>query len=105
MITSGEGRYKIYLERKDLSNDILLVMRGGEKPHIGSVVICENEKISESIKFGEHKDYIVLEPIALAAAKKYKRKVVAIGGIHIEAASKDEIELIIKNCKELEKCI
>jgi hypothetical protein len=28
-----------------------------------------------------------------------------VGGIHIDEASKAEIEIIVKNCKELVKCI
>ena len=47
----------------------------------------------------------MLQPIAEAACKKYNVKVVALGGIHIDNASKEEIEKLVENCKELEKCI
>ena len=33
------------------------------------------------------------------------QKVVAIGGVHVDNATKDEINLLVENCKELVKCI
>ena len=38
-------------------------------------------------------------------AEKYNKKVVAIGGVHVDNATKDEINLLVENCKELVKCI
>jgi hypothetical protein len=48
---------------------------------------------------------MVLEPIAAEACKKYNKKVVAIGGVHVDSASEEEIDLLVKNCKELIKYI
>ena len=105
MITSGKGKYKIFLEKKELDDDLIYILGGGEKSHIGGIVICEPGKKPRVIKFEGHYDYIVLEPLAVEACKKYKKKVVSIGGIHIDNATKEEIDLIVKNCKELLKCI
>ena len=46
---------------------------------------------------------MVLEPIALKASKKYNKKVAAIGGVHVDNASKEEIEILVRNCKDLTK--
>jgi len=105
MITSGEGKYKVFLEEKKLTDDIIYILGGGEKSHIGGIVIYEPNKPSQIIKFKGHYDHIVLQPIAEAACKKYNKKVVAIGGIHINNATKSEIDILVKNCKELIKCI
>lgn len=105
MITSGEGKYKVFLEKKELDGDILYILSGGEKPHIGGVVICEPGQESKIIKLGSHHDFVVLIPIAERACTKYNKTVVALGGIHIDNAKKEEINIILKNCKELEKCI
>jgi len=105
MITSGEGRYKVFLERKELDGDLVYILGGGEKSHIGGIVICEPGKDSRIIRLGNHYDYQVLTPIAETACKKYNKTVVAVGGIHIDNATKEEIKTIVKNCKELEKCI
>jgi len=105
MITSGEGKYKVYLEKKQLDDDLIYIVGGGQKAHIGGIVICEPGKKPNTIKLEGHYDYVVLEPIAIEAFKKYKKKVVAIGGIHIDNATKEEINIIVENCKELIKCI
>ena len=48
---------------------------------------------------------VVLQPIAEAACKKYKKKIVAIGGLHIDNATKEEIDLLVKNCNSFVKNI
>ena len=57
------------------------------------------------IRLGTHHDHEVLEPLAREACLKYNTTVVAVGGIHIDNATKDEIEIIINNFRELMKCI
>ena len=39
------------------------------------------------------------------ACEKYKTTVVAVGGVHVDNASDNEINKLVENCKELEKCI
>jgi len=105
MITSGEGKYKVWLEEKKTGKDLIFILGGGQKPHIGGVVICEPKQEPQVIRINGHYDDIVLKPIAEFACKKYKTKVVVIGGVHIDNATKEEIDILVGNCKELIKCI
>jgi len=105
MITSGEGKYKVFLEEKKIDDDLIYILGGGERSHIGGVVICEPRKKPEVIRLEGHYDDIVLKPIAEAACKKYNKRVAAIGGVHVDNATEEEIDLLVKNCKELAKCI
>jgi len=105
MITSGDGKFKVWLEEKKIGDDLLYVLGGGERTHIGGIVFCEPNKESQIIRLAGHYDDIVLKTIAEKACKKYGTKVVAIGGIHINNATKDEIGKLVENCRELEKCI
>ena len=105
MITSGEGKYKVFLEEKKLDDDIIYILGGGEKSHIGGVVICEPGKKPQVIRLEGHYDDIVLKPIAETACKKYKTKVVALGGVHVDNASKEEIGILVENCNNLIKHI
>ena len=52
-----------------------------------------------------HYDNLVLKIIAEATCKKLKKMVVVVGGLHIDNATKEEIEKLVENCKELVKCI
>jgi hypothetical protein len=105
MITAGSGKFKVWLKEEKLSDERLYILGGGERPHIGGVVVMQPGKKAKTIKFEGHYDNIVLEPIAEEACKKYNTTVVAVGGVHVDNASKDEIDILVKNCKELVKCI
>jgi hypothetical protein len=105
MITYGEGKYNVWVEEKKIGEDLLYILGGGERTHIGGIVICEPDTTSKVIRLKGHYDDIVLKPIAEAACTKYKTKVVAVGGVHVDNASKEEIEKLVDNCKELVKCI
>lgn len=105
MITSGEGKTKVYLEKYTLGEDLLIVISGGDKSHIGSSVICTPGGRTRVLTLDNHKDHLVLEPIAKAACEKYQKVVAAVGGIHINDASEEEIDEVVENCKRLEECI
>jgi hypothetical protein len=105
MITSGEGKYKVWLKEEKVGDGLLYVLGGGERTHIGGIVFCEPNKEPQVIRLEGHYDDIVLKPIAEASCQKYKKKVVAIGGVHVDNASKEEIDILVENCKELVKCI
>jgi len=105
MITSGKGKYKVFLEKKELDDDLIFILGGGEKSHIGGAVICEHRKKPQVLVLGNHYDHQVLTPIAERACEKYNKTCIALGGIHIDNATKEEIDIIVKNCKELLECI
>jgi len=105
MNTSGEGKYKVFLEKRELDRNIVYILGGGERSHIGGIAICEPGKKPNTIRLEGHYDDVVLKPIAEEACKKYKTTIVVLGGVHIDNASKREIDILVKNCKELIKYI
>ena len=103
MRTCGEGKYRVWLDQYKIGRDLVFVLGGGEQSHIGGVVICKPGEEPQIISFEGHYDTVVLAPIAEAACTKYNTTVVAIGGIHIDNATKKDIETVIKNCHDLTK--
>ena len=103
MITAGKGKYKVFLKKHKHNDDLIYILGGGEKPHIGAVVLCEPGKKPQVIKIKGHYDYVILLPIGEAACKKYKTRVVAVGGVHVDNATKEEIDILVRNCKNLAK--
>jgi len=101
MITSGEGKYTVWLEEKKIGKDRIYILGGGEKTHIGGVVICEPDKEPQVIRLEGHYDDVVLQPIAEAACSKYKTKTIAVGGVHVDNATKKEIKILVRNCSDL----
>ena len=105
MNTSGEEKYKVWLEKKKIGKDIVYFIGGGERSHIGGIVICEPDKKPQIIRLEGHFDDIVLKPIAEKACEKYKTKIVAVGGVHVDNATEDEIKILVQNCRDLLKFI
>ena len=110
-IETGEGKYKIFCEIKEIGKDIVLIIYGGKKPHIGSICISQPRKslkeknkiscTSSVFNFLGHKDEAIARMFAEKVCKKTKRNVIALAGIHIENASHEEINFILKNSKLL----
>ena len=103
MISAGKGKYKVWLKEEKHGEDIILFLGGGEKPHIGSVILSEPGKRTRVITRKRHLDWIVGKPIAEKVCKKKKKPVLCIAGVHVDNASKEEIELLKENCKKLEE--
>ncbi len=105
MNTVGEGKFRVWLQCEGIGNDLVYMLGGGQRSHIGSIVLKIPQKEVEILNLEGHYDHRVLVPIAEAAAQKYHKKVVALGGVHIDDATKEEIEQLVANCMELIKCI
>jgi gallate decarboxylase subunit D len=101
IISSGSGKYRVWLEKHQLGSDLVFFLGGGERPHVGGMVVCEKGKPAQVVSLEGHYDAMVLTFLAEAACKKYGQTVVLIGGIHIDRASKDEIETLVQNCRLL----
>ncbi len=101
MITSGRGKYRVWLSSHQIGDDLVFFLGGGQQSHIGGVVIAQPGKKVKVVKLPGHFDHVVLRPIAETACKTYGRKVVVIGGIHVDHATKKEIRLLVKNCEKL----
>ena len=101
MITSGNGKYRVWLKRYTIGDDLVYFLGGGEKPHVGSVVVKEPGKPVQVILLEGHRDDVVLCPIAEQACEKYQTTVVVVGGVHVDTASEEEIHLLVENCRSL----
>ncbi len=99
MITSGSGKYRVWLEKHQVGSDLVYILGGGERPHVGGVVLCEPGKKPLVLSRQGHYDTVVLEIIAKAACERYHVTAVAVGGIHIDGATKEEIEVLVRNCR------
>ena len=103
MITSGSGKYKVWLKEEKQGDDIVLFLGGGEVPHIGSVILSEPGKKTRVITRNTHLDWMVGKPIAEKVCKKKKKPVLCVAGVHVNNASKEEIEILKENCRKLGK--
>lgn len=78
--------------------DPVIIVSGGTKPHIGAVVVAnyeENEVKVVSYGFPHHKEEQLFIDLAKVWCTTFQQKAVITGGIHIDNATKDQIEELV----------
>lgn len=113
--TYEDGIYSLRVLIMNTNDGILLYVEGGEKPHLGTVVISQprpslkgdnNMSCTTSILNRlSHKDDLIIVPLAEAVCLKMNSFVVASGGVHISNAKEFQIKRLIKNMKALTETI
>jgi len=107
--TSGNTR--LILRIMEVGDDFIFVLTGGDAPHIGAIAVgiprpsladpsVTGASVSVFVLTG-HKDDELAKPLAMEAARMLGRVVVAVVGIHVNAASQQEIAEIIRVGLEL----
>ena len=107
----GEAPYTLEAEVRLLGSDLLVILSGGTKPHIGSIAVAlprpslANEEIVSSTSsvynFVGHKDHVIAQRIAEKLSSRLDRHVVAVAGFHIDEISEEGIARVIENCDGL----
>ncbi len=100
----GEGRYRISAEAIRAGDDILVFVGGGERPHIGGFSFSEPSASTVSFSIPDHKDFVVSHQVSEKVSRALGKRCLAVSGIHIEKATREEISTLVKNsliCTEL----
>lgn len=104
------GKHTIILEQHNIGNDVLVMILGGDEHHIGGISVAYPTKshyrdavtISlNSFTLPGHKDYVLSNSLAEKISNALEKVVTVIVGIHIENATKDEIQLAVKVSHDL----
>ena len=101
MIEAGYGGDRVWLIQHEIGEDLIYHLGGGQRPHIGGVVMKVPGEPPKTQTFGTHHDLEVLTPIAEAACERYGSTVVVVGGVHVDDATPEDIESLVSNCERL----
>ena len=106
-VSEGTGKHRIEAKVFSTEEGLILHMLGGEKPHVGAVVISiPRESLrgdgslsctTSCLPFLGHKDDVAVKPLAEKLAILTRQKVVAISGIHVKNATEDDLKIIQSN--------
>ena len=109
----GSMPYTVHAEVRLLGADVLVVLSGGTKPHIGSIAVAlprpslRDEEIISSTSsvynFLGHKDHVIAQRVAEMLSSRLNRNVVAVAGFHIDKITQEGITRVVANCDELAK--
>lgn len=107
---SGENRCSLYLSLWDTGSGLQGLLTGGEKPHIGGVVLAvPRPSLTESgwssdlfiTPVPQHKDVDLAAPLADQLARLVQHPVVITAGIHSDSLTPDELQTIRANYQSL----
>ncbi|WP_088189053.1 hypothetical protein [Desulfosporosinus sp. FKA] len=110
----GVGRCHVRLTLIDTGNGLQGLLTGGEKPHVGGVVLAlprpslQGEGWSSDvyiIPVPGHKDVEVARTMAEALAQEILFPVTITSGIHSDHLNSQELGQIIQNCNNLTQTV
>lgn len=111
IFVSGAHPYKLSAEVKFVGPDLLVVVSGGDRPHIGSVAVAlprpslENRGImsatSSVYNLPGHKDQVIAQRVSEALASQLNCTVVATAGFHRDGISREGIKRVLENAEKL----
>ena len=114
-VTEGSGKFEINLRCLRCEGGLVVSLLGGESPHVGGVVLAspraqqkEGRRYEDvwDIPVPGHLDTIAAAPLARELCKRSKVPVTITSGIHVDNATKADLEQITANCnKALEKLL
>lgn len=103
---------KITISLDYLGEDILIVVKGGDRPHIGTVVLAVprpsltgDESVSTSssvLNVTGHKDETICRILAEKASRKYGVTVVCTGGFHVDHMDAGQIEEVVSAVRDFD---
>jgi len=112
VFTRAAGGVVITLTVQRTGRDLLLLLAGGDEPHIGSVVAASPRASRSGIGLSAtssvinrpgHCDEIPARRLAEKLAASLNTHVVCACGIHVDQASDDTIRNILACCEALEQ--
>jgi hypothetical protein len=94
------NKWKVNLDSYEMGDDLVLMLKGGEKHHVGAIAMATPYKDTAStsiISAYGHKEGELAKPLAEKVSKNLKKTVVLIAGLHIDKATKEDIQKLIDN--------
>lgn len=80
---------------------VQLLIAGGDRSHIGSVSIADEQSQLISHVFDGHRDNIIGDQWAKTLSQKWKVPVVVSVGIHYDAITRQEIQIVVETMTQL----
>ncbi|WP_297134131.1 prenylated flavin chaperone LpdD [Terrisporobacter sp.] len=95
------GRINLNLKAMYVGEDLLIVLSGGDRPHIGGLSYGGLEDKSNTISFKNHKDHILSDLLSKEISKIFKGNFLICSGVHLDNITKEEINQVKKLSEEI----
>jgi hypothetical protein len=108
---TGEGKFDLNASVFEVGQDLVVIIWGGERPHIGAVALAQPRKSLKNAEITSatasvlsilgHKEDTVVKTVSERLACASNRPVAVTAGMHWDDIQESEIEQILKNVEKL----
>ncbi len=105
----GDEPYQVQISVISISDDLVVIVGGGEKPHVGAVAVsvprpslADSEEVSSSTSvftLTGHKEDDLAKMLAGKIAAALQKNVVLTAGIHVDDIPEEGIKKVQNNCR------
>ncbi len=106
-----KGRFSVEVDVVELGDDLVVILGGSERPHVGGVSVSEmvddinhpgrRTHTISSISLKGHKDEVVLRMLSESLSRATGKSVVAVGGVHWDGLSEEDIKDLMEFFREI----
>lgn len=106
---AGTGRYRVWGAAWETGQGVVFGLFGGDRPHVGTVVVglprpsLRDPRLpsctSSVFNLVGHKEEELVRPLAEEATRRLRQPVVVVAGIHVDAATDQDLQLLIDNAR------
>ncbi|MFZ5898706.1 MAG: hypothetical protein ACOYU7_05980 [Bacillota bacterium] len=104
---TGEGRHRVEVAASLTGDGLVVTIVGGERPHVGAICVgLPRPSLNDPARLScniavlpvvGHKDDEIARPVAEKLARHTGQVSVVVAGLHVDAATDRDIELLIAN--------
>lgn len=105
-LNKQNGRVIIDLKAIYVGEDLIIIISGGDIPHIGSISYGGQEFKNKEFKdntiiYKNHKEHIISQRFSQRIGEVFKGNYIISAGIHLDNITKEEIEIVQRMSEEL----
>ncbi|WP_112179779.1 MULTISPECIES: hypothetical protein [Paraliobacillus] len=99
----SQGEIHVELDAYFMGEDLVLLISGGDQPHLGTITAGARLEPIQTIQLQNHKEFYITEELAVLLRKKFAGNFAICSGVHIDNIKKEEIQLLSHLCIDLGK--
>lgn len=90
-IEKKQGRILLKLDAYFMGEDLVVLLYGGDKPHLGTITAGARLEPIQTVQLQNHKEFYITEEIAVLLRKNFNGNFVICCGAHLDNITKEEL--------------
>lgn len=98
-----QGRIHVILDAYFMGEDLLILITGGDRPHLGTITAGARLEPIQTIQLQTHKEFYITEELSILLRKQFPGNFAICAGVHLDEIQKNEVKLLTDLCIDLGK--